>query len=187
LGQLNSFNEFYIPSVSQAHTRSVFAWPLHTCSSGNKFFSISDDRVNGRFYVLQLDVEDKKKNSGLTATITDVVTMLDINGNTYAANSIDPESIRYDRNSDTLFWSTEGDANALIPPLITEMATTGKYIGTVPFSKRFAVSDSQNLTNAFTAAASQAVYVISMALTIYLAHEMLANLSTHQAVDVVHR
>jgi hypothetical protein len=116
------------------------ACPLHACSSGNKFFSLSDDRVNGRFYTVQLDVVDDKKTKQLTATITDVVTMLDISGNSYAANTIDPESIRYDRQSQTLVWSSEGDADKLIPPLITEMTTTGKYVGTVPFSQRFAVS-----------------------------------------------
>jgi Esterase-like activity of phytase len=111
---------------------------LHACSSGNKFFSLSDNRDNGRFYTVQLDVDDKQKQ--LTATITDVVTMLDISGNGYAASTIDPESVRYDRQSETLVWYSEGDAKQLIPPLITEMSTAGNYIGTVPFSKRFAVS-----------------------------------------------
>ncbi|MBK8175876.1 MAG: esterase-like activity of phytase family protein [Rhodospirillales bacterium] len=94
------------------------------------FYAISDDRsqINpARFYKLKIDLSDGMLDDG-DVTFSDVTPMLDESGQPFAINTVDPESIRYDRARNALFWTSEGDANALLPPFVREMKLDGTFV-----------------------------------------------------------
>jgi 3-phytase len=94
------------------------------------FYAISDDRSQlnpARFYKLKIDLSDGALDDG-DVTFVDVKPMLDTNGQPFATNTVDPESIRYDPASNTLFWTSEGDGNALLPPFVREMTLDGAFV-----------------------------------------------------------
>jgi myo-inositol-hexaphosphate 3-phosphohydrolase/phosphodiesterase/alkaline phosphatase D-like protein len=91
----------------------------------NRYYAISDDRSsNARFYTFTLDPVTN------AVTFTNVVQLKDINGNPFAANSLDPEGIALTNNG-TVFISSEGEvsANRVVDPFIKEFSlTTGQEI-----------------------------------------------------------
>ena len=94
------------------------------------YYVISDDRSNindARFYTLTIDLSDGALEDGDIA-FTDVITILDKAGNPFPPSSVDPEAIRLDPRTETLYWTSEGDANALIAPFIREMTLDGEFI-----------------------------------------------------------
>lgn len=96
----------------------------------NFYYAISDDRsqINpARFYTLTIDLADGHLDAGDVA-VNGVVTLLDENGQPFAAGTVDPESIRYSAKRGSLFWSSEGDANALIDPFVRETTLTGMFV-----------------------------------------------------------
>jgi hypothetical protein len=46
--------------------------------------------------------------------------------------AVDPESIRFDQATRTLFWTSEGDPKAGGDPLLTQSAIDGRWLGAVP-------------------------------------------------------
>lgn len=94
------------------------------------YYAISDDRSNindARFYTLTIDLSDGSLADGDVIFI-DVATILDETGNPFAPSSVDPEAIRLDPDTETLYWTSEGDANALVAPFIREMTLDGEFI-----------------------------------------------------------
>jgi hypothetical protein len=96
----------------------------------NLYYSISDDRsqINpARFYELTIDLSDGTLDDG-DVGFRRVVTILNEQGLPFAPFSLDPESIRFDPTRRTLFWTSEGDANALVPPFVREMKRDGRFV-----------------------------------------------------------
>jgi hypothetical protein len=96
------------------------------------FYAISDDRsdVNdARFYQLTIDLSDGTLEDG-DVVFTNVTFMLDENKEHFAQDSVDPEAISYDPSSSTLYWASEGNADAdnLINPFVREMTLDGLFI-----------------------------------------------------------
>ena len=90
------------------------------------FYAISDDRSQhgaARFYVLKLNA-DQEGVHGLEIVSSHV--LLDLDGQPFAEKNIDPEAIRYDAARQSIFWSSEGDANG--QPAIYEADLTGKAL-----------------------------------------------------------
>jgi 3-phytase len=104
----------------------------------NRYYAISDDRSqNARFYTFTLDHVTN------TVTFTNVVQLKDINGNPFAANSLDPEGIALTGNG-TVFISSEGEvrpdlgASRVTNPFIKEFnLTTGQEIRSLAVPKKF--------------------------------------------------
>ncbi|QEI43442.1 3-phytase [Dolichospermum sp. UHCC 0315A] len=113
----------------------------------NRYYAISDDRSqNARFYTFTLDHVTN------TVTFTNVVQLKDINGNPFAANSLDPEGIALTSNG-TVFISSEGEvrpdlgASRVTNPFIKEFnLTTGQEIRSLAVPKKFnpVVQDTNN-------------------------------------------
>ncbi len=113
----------------------------------NRYYAISDDRSqNARFYTFTLDHVTN------TVTFTNVVQLKDINGNPFAANSLDPEGIALTGNG-TVFISSEGEvrpdlgASRVTNPFIKEFnLTTGQEIRSLAVPKKFlpVVQDTNN-------------------------------------------
>lgn len=95
------------------------------------YYAISDDRSqinNARYYTIYIDVSDGSLDDGDVQFVR-VTTILDENGQPFAAGSLDPEGIALTARG-TLFISSEGSAGAT-PPID-------------PFIKRFVRSGVQN-------------------------------------------
>ena len=113
----------------------------------NRYYAISDDRSsNARFYTFTLDPVTN------TVTFTNVVQLKDINGNPFAANSLDPEGIALTSNG-TVLISSEGEvrpdlgASRVTNPFIKEFnLTTGQEIRSLAVPKKFlpVVQDTNN-------------------------------------------
>lgn len=96
----------------------------------NIYYVISDDRSEknpARFYTLTIDLSDGRLDDGDIAFKT-VVTLRDRRGEPFRKHHVDPEAIRHDAKRDTLYWSSEGNAQILIPPFVREMALDGGFV-----------------------------------------------------------
>lgn len=97
------------------------------------YYAISDDRSQlapARFYTLSIDLEDGALNDGDVA-FQNVTTLRDESGNPFPALSLDPEAIALSPD-DTLFISSEGDANAGIAPFVNEFSLSGQQLNALP-------------------------------------------------------
>ncbi|MEB3358228.1 MAG: phytase [Synechococcales bacterium] len=102
------------------------------------FYALSDDRSSindARFYTLDIDLSDGSLDEG-DVEFLDVTTLLDVTGAPFAPFSTDPEGIAYS-SIGTIYVSSEGDANALIAPSITEFSLTGEQITSLPVPDKF--------------------------------------------------
>lgn len=94
------------------------------------FLAQSDDRSQhapARFYELELPFDD----NGFIASGFEVnarTDLHDIEGNTYPAGTVDPESIRFDKRSNTVLVSDEGDARQMIAPALREFNMSGQLV-----------------------------------------------------------
>ncbi|QJR20573.1 esterase-like activity of phytase family protein [Pelagibacterium halotolerans] len=92
------------------------------------FYAISDDRAqNGpaRFYTIRLML-DGGEITGLDVVSTHE--LLDVEGQSFAAAAIDPESIRFAADTGTIFWTSEGNAEGA--PEIFEADLDGNVVRT---------------------------------------------------------
>ena len=102
----------------------------------NQYYAISDDRTsNARFYTFTINPSTN------AVTFTNVVQLKDINGNPFAAFSLDPEGIALTKNG-TVFISSEGEVNftdsRVSNPFVKEFSlTTGQEVRSLPVSKKF--------------------------------------------------
>lgn len=77
--------------------------------AGDVYYAISDDRSEkapARFYTLKLAIDAKGVHS---VDIVSTTTLLDAAGKPFAVKDVDPESIRYDARSGTIYWTSEGN------------------------------------------------------------------------------
>lgn len=92
----------------------------------NIYYAISDDRSENapaRFYKLKLAID----GSGVQSLdVLETVTLLDKADKPFGLKDVDPESIRFNTATSTLYWSSEGDKNGR--PFIGEAKTDGSFI-----------------------------------------------------------
>ncbi|GAJ91306.1 esterase-like activity of phytase family protein [Agrobacterium sp. SHOUNA12C] len=104
--------------------------------STGRYISISDDRSErapARFYDLDIDVgADGLKG----VTVLDHVTLKDKNGQPFAFRTVDSESIRIGK--DGIYWSSEGDGKALLPPFVRVANRDGSFVRELPLPDGFA-------------------------------------------------
>ncbi len=104
--------------------------------STGHYISISDDRSErapARFYDLDIDVgADGLKG----VTVLDHVTLKDKNGQPFAFRTVDSESIRIGK--DGIYWSSEGDGKALLPPFVRVANRDGSFVRELSLPEGFA-------------------------------------------------
>jgi len=96
----------------------------------NSYIALSDDHganANVRMYELAIDLSDGMLNDG-DVVLTHVTTLLNPDGAPLGGEGVDPEAIRFDPASLTLYWASEGNANALIAPSVREMTLSGRFV-----------------------------------------------------------
>jgi hypothetical protein len=115
------------------------------------YYAISDDRSDinpARFYTLKLPIT---ADSVGTPELLKVTTLQAPNGKPYpnrrsvtegSPEVPDPESIRLRAATNTLYWTSEGDARHGQPPFIREMRMDGSYASQVPVPAMFAFDKS---------------------------------------------
>lgn len=100
------------------------------------YYAISDDRSqfnSARFYNLSLDFDE---NGFYGVNFNSVQTLKRSSaegGGTFPALTVDPESIRLDSSSGTLYWTSEGErrvtpTTVLQNPFVREMSTSGDFV-----------------------------------------------------------
>ncbi|MEG4116007.1 esterase-like activity of phytase family protein [Microcoleus sp. N9_B4] len=105
------------------------------------YYAISDDRSSkapARFYTLKINLQSGKLEKE-QITFTGVTTLLDENGKSFPELSLDPEGIAFTGNS--VFVSSEGDADRQINPFIKEFSLDGKLLKTLAIPELFLPDD----------------------------------------------
>ena len=104
----------------------------------DQYYLLSDDRSDlnpARFYTAKIAVTDKEIT---VQKITSVVTLKRPDGSAFGNKQMgakdipDPESIRYRADTDTLFWTSEGDKKLGINPSVREVKLDGTFIRELP-------------------------------------------------------
>lgn len=105
-------------------------------ASRNVYYALSDDRSeNARFYTTQINLDDGRLDEG-DVSFEAVTTLLEGANQPFASGSLDPEGIALsDRN--TIYISSEGDAQNLVNPFINEFALDGTQISQLPIPEKY--------------------------------------------------
>ena len=104
----------------------------------DQYYLLSDDRSDfspARFYTAKIAITDTEIK---VPQVTSVVTLKRPDGSVFgnkqtgAPDIPDPESIRYRPDTDTLFWTSEGDKKLAIDPSVREIKLDGSFIRELP-------------------------------------------------------
>ena len=104
----------------------------------DQYYLLSDDRSDfspARFYTAKIAITDKEIK---VPQVTSVVTLKRPDGTPFGNKQMgakdipDPESIRYRADTDTLFWTSEGDKKLAIDPSVREIKLDGSFIRELP-------------------------------------------------------
>lgn len=104
----------------------------------------SEQAVPPRFFTFKLDFN---RRAFRKATVTGAVLLRTPENATFAKNAADAESIRYNPDTNTLYWLNEGQQSEKISPFLYEMNLDGSFIRKVQIPKmfRFTKSDTTGL------------------------------------------
>jgi hypothetical protein len=107
-------------------------------ADADRYYVISDDQSvidPARYYTFALDVADGNLDPG-DVVVTDVTTLLNAAGMPFPAASFDPEGLALTKD-DELVITSEGIANALIPPWVRLFALDGQQLADLPVPEAF--------------------------------------------------
>jgi len=105
-------------------------------AANQRYFAISDDRSSinpARFYTLNLDLSKFTRSAtpGMDGvSFNSVTTIQQSGGGAFAANTVDPEGLRFNAASGKLFWSNEGQRSSggFQNPTVREMNLDGTHV-----------------------------------------------------------
>ena len=105
-----------------------------------RYLAISDDRSDrgpARFYELALDLSKFRRSATpgeAGVTWVNQTTILDLDGQPFGRNMVDPESLRLDTRRNLIYWSNEGQrtSGAMQNPTVRRMTLDGKPAGEFP-------------------------------------------------------
>jgi hypothetical protein len=113
------------------------------------YYLLSDDRSDinaARFYTAKIAISATDIGKPELLSVT---TLKKADGTTYGnkvddpKNVLDPESIRYRADTDTLLWTSEGDRRLLIHPTLAEMRLDGTMLRTLPTLSMFNMNSTE--------------------------------------------
>jgi hypothetical protein len=104
------------------------------------YLAISDDRSDrapARFYELALDLGKFRRSANpgdAGVSWINATTILDLDGQPFGRNMVDPESLRLDARRNLIYWSNEGQrvSGAMQNPTVRRMHLDGKPAGEFP-------------------------------------------------------
>ncbi|RZL40504.1 MAG: esterase-like activity of phytase family protein [Rubrivivax sp.] len=102
-----------------------------------RYLAICDDRSErgpARFYELALDLSRFRRSADpgdAGVRWVDMTTMLDLDGQPFARNMVDPESLRLDAKRNRIYWANEGQRTSAVMqnPTLRSMQLDGKPAG----------------------------------------------------------
>lgn len=105
-------------------------------ATGARYFAVSDDRSQfnpARFYILALDLNQfvRSATPGMAGvSFSSVTTIGKPGGGAFALNTVDPEGLRFDGSTNTLYWSNEGQRSGagFQNPTVRAMALDGTHL-----------------------------------------------------------
>ena len=135
--RLKFLDEYVLPSDADPSGSNVGGLSGLDFDGKNTWYFICDDggrRGTPRFYTATIDLDEKQiKNVNITHTYA----LKRPDGKTFAEGTVDPESIRLDKKTKTLYWTSEGNKKNHIQPFIREMDLEGNYIRDFEMPKIF--------------------------------------------------
>lgn len=106
---------------------------------GRRYFLVSDDRSNARFYTLRLDLDKFERSdmetAGMGGVVIESVQLLKrSDGKPHARNEADAEAMRLAPSRLALFWTDEGRRSlfGFRAPAVIESALNGDLVRTLP-------------------------------------------------------
>lgn len=112
-------------------------------AASGAFLALSDDRTpEARFFTVRLDLSDGTLATG-DQSFTGVQVLADAEGRPFANGALDPEGLAI-REDGSFFFSSEGDASALVLPLVGTLSTFGTQTGSLPVSGDYAPTADQS-------------------------------------------
>ena len=127
IGRLEFLNDFSLPTqLDFEGTTFGGISSIDYDSISGTYYLIADDSRDARYYTANLTVSE---NGIEDVEITSVANMLTPEGTVFPEGSLDPEAIRFDANTNSLVWTSEGQINNLVAPFVREMNIDGSYIG----------------------------------------------------------
>jgi hypothetical protein len=100
-------------------------------AGGERFYAISDDQSNARFYKLRAAIADGQLTPG-DITFLEVTTLKQPDGTAYPTGSLDPEGFTLTKHNRRAVITSEGFANRQIPPWIRLYKLDGTYVRDFP-------------------------------------------------------
>ena len=105
-----------------------------------RYLAISDDRSDrgpARFYELALDLTKFRRSASpgdAGVSWVNMTPILDLDGQPFGRNQVDPESLRLDTRRNLIYWSNEGQrtSGAMQNPTVRRMTVDGKPAGEFP-------------------------------------------------------
>lgn len=105
-----------------------------------RYLAISDDRSDrgpARFYELTLDLSKFRRSAtpgDAGVSWVNMTTILDLDGQPFGRNMVDPESLRLDARRNLIYWSNEGQRSSagFQNPTVRRMTPDGKPAGEFP-------------------------------------------------------
>ncbi|MDG0852485.1 esterase-like activity of phytase family protein [Roseateles puraquae] len=105
-----------------------------------RYLAISDDRSDrgpARFYELALDLSKFRRSAtpgDAGVSWVNMTTILDLDGQPFGRNMVDPESLRLDARRNLIYWSNEGQRSSagFQNPTVRRMTPDGKPAGEFP-------------------------------------------------------
>ncbi len=105
-----------------------------------RYLAICDDRSDrapARYYELSLDLGKFRRSASpgdAGVAWVNMTTILDLDGQPFGRNQVDPESLRLDTKRNLIYWANEGQrvSGALQNPTIRRMHVDGKPAGEFP-------------------------------------------------------
>lgn len=105
-----------------------------------RYLAICDDRSDrapARYYELSLDLAKFRRSASpgdAGVAWVNMTTILDLDGQPFGRNQVDPESLRLDAKRNLIYWANEGQrvSGALQNPTIRRMSPEGRPAGEFP-------------------------------------------------------
>lgn len=139
INKLNFINEVIIPSDEMYEGAAVGGLSSIDYMDG-KWYIISDDRKNPRFYMADIPIQGGKLQAPI---FTKVVSLKDNTGLAFNAGQADPESLRVTASND-IIWSSEGNISKGIDPFIRVATIDGDFKSAFTVPSRYLVQSNDN-------------------------------------------
>ncbi|HEU6444328.1 MAG TPA: esterase-like activity of phytase family protein [Gaiellaceae bacterium] len=125
-----------IPTGTMFQSTNVGGLSSIAHAGHQKFYVISDDQANARFYKLRAEIADGQlDNDDITFKAVTILKQPD--GTPYPAGSLDPEGFALTKHNRRAIVTSEGFANSLVPPWIRLYKLDGTYVRDLPVPDDF--------------------------------------------------